>query len=74
MVEIIEVDTADKAQARQFLQLPFEVYQDVPEWVPPLAMTQHSDSTAGSIHSLSIRMRRFCWQYRTPSPCGRGSG
>ncbi len=38
MVEIIEVNTDDKAQVRQFLQLPFEIYKDVPQWVPPLAM------------------------------------
>jgi hypothetical protein len=37
MVEIIEVNTDDKAQVRQFLQLPFEIYKDVPQWVPPLA-------------------------------------
>ena len=38
MVEIIEVNTEDKAQVRQFLQLPYEIYKDVPQWVPALAM------------------------------------
>ena len=38
IVEIIEVNTDDKAQVRQFLQLPFEIYKDVLQWVPPLAM------------------------------------
>ncbi len=38
MVEIIEVDTSDRAQVRQFLHLPFEIYKNVPQWVPPLAM------------------------------------
>lgn len=37
MIRIVEVNTADRAQARQFLDLPFRIYRDVPQWVPPLA-------------------------------------
>ncbi len=34
---IVEVDTANRRQVGQFLQLPFRLYHDVPQWVPPLA-------------------------------------
>jgi hypothetical protein len=36
-VELIQVDTSSRSQVRQFLRLPFELYRDVPQWVPPLA-------------------------------------
>lgn len=37
MVRVVEIDTADQAQARLFLELPFRLYRHVPQWVPPLA-------------------------------------
>jgi hypothetical protein len=36
-VELIQVDTADRARVRQFLRLPFDLYREIPQWVPPLA-------------------------------------
>ncbi|MCS7056974.1 MAG: hypothetical protein NZM18_12475 [Thermoflexales bacterium] len=37
MIRVVEVDTADRAQVRRFLDFPFHLYRDVPQWVPPLA-------------------------------------
>ena len=37
MTSILEIDTADGRQARAFLDLPFRLYRDTPQWVPPLA-------------------------------------
>jgi GNAT superfamily N-acetyltransferase len=34
MVNVVEVDTQDKAQVNQFIQLPFKLYKDCPQWVP----------------------------------------
>lgn len=36
-MHIIQIDLANRRQVRQFLQLPFRVYQNTPQWVPPLA-------------------------------------
>jgi hypothetical protein len=36
-MKLIEIDTADRQQVKQFLQLPFRLYTQVPQWVPPLA-------------------------------------
>jgi len=35
-VNIIQIDTANRRQAHQFLELPFRLYRDCPQWVPPL--------------------------------------
>lgn len=36
-MEIIQIDTADRRHIRQWLDLPFRLYRNVPQWVPPLA-------------------------------------
>lgn len=34
-MRIAQVDTHNKHQVRHFLELPFRIYQDIPQWVPP---------------------------------------
>ena len=34
---IIQIDTSDRRQVKQFLNLPFRIYREIPQWVPPLA-------------------------------------
>ncbi len=36
MATIQLVDTQDKAQVKQFVEFPFRLYKDCPQWVPPL--------------------------------------
>jgi hypothetical protein len=36
-VGLVQVDTNNRTQVRQFLRLPFDLHRDVPQWVPPLA-------------------------------------
>ncbi len=36
-MQIIEIDTTDRRQVQQFIELPFRLYKDTPQWVPPLA-------------------------------------
>ena len=35
-MNIIQIDTTDRRQAKLFLDLPFRIYRDCPPWVPPL--------------------------------------
>jgi hypothetical protein len=35
---ILEIDTANTDQVKEFLNLPFDLYRDCPQWVPPLEM------------------------------------
>ena len=34
---IHQIDTSDSRQVNQFLQIPFRIYRDIPQWVPPIA-------------------------------------
>src|SRR3990172_9028613 len=36
-MNIVLIDTANRGQVKQFLDLPFSIYRDIPQWVPPLA-------------------------------------
>jgi hypothetical protein len=36
-MHITQIDTSNRQQVKTFLDLPFELYRDVPQWVPPLA-------------------------------------
>jgi hypothetical protein len=38
MLAIEKIDTSNKAQVRQFVDLPYRLYKDCPQWVPPLYM------------------------------------
>lgn len=35
-MHVTELDTSDRKMVKQFLELPFRIYQDTPQWVPPL--------------------------------------
>jgi hypothetical protein len=36
MLTIEKVDTDNKAQVKRFVELPYQLYKDCPQWVPPL--------------------------------------
>ncbi len=36
MFTIDKIDTNNKAQVKQFVELPYRLYKDCPQWVPPL--------------------------------------
>lgn len=36
MLVIEKIDTENKNQVRRFVELPFRIYKDCPQWVPPL--------------------------------------
>ena len=37
-MDIVQIDLTSKKQAKDFIDLPFRIYADVPQWVPPLEM------------------------------------
>ena len=39
-MNIIQLDLNNKKQVDDFLQLPFSIYRDIPQWVPPLQMDE----------------------------------
>jgi len=38
MLTIEKIDTNNKAEVKQFVELPYRLYKDCPQWVPPLYM------------------------------------
>ncbi len=36
MLNVEKIDTRDKKAVRRFLDLPYSIYRDTPEWIPPL--------------------------------------
>jgi len=36
MINIEKVNTENKSQVRRFVELPYRIYKDCPQWVPPL--------------------------------------
>jgi GNAT superfamily N-acetyltransferase len=36
-MDIIRIDTANQHDVKRFLDFPFQLYRDVPQWVPPFA-------------------------------------
>lgn len=78
MIRVIEVDTNDKRQVKQFLDLPFRLYRDIPQWVPPLAMDaahqldrkrhpffKHSDA------AFFLALKKTSEASKTSEVCGR---
>ena len=37
-MNIVQIDLSNKQQIKDFLALPFRLYADIPQWVPPLEM------------------------------------
>ena len=35
-MKLVEIDPRNRRQAQQFLELPFRIYSNIPQWVPPL--------------------------------------
>lgn len=41
-MDIIQIKPTDKRSIRKFIELPFHIYQDNPQWVPPLSMDERA--------------------------------
>ncbi len=48
-MNITQLDLSNKRQVRDFLDLPFRIYADIPQWVPPLRSDER----------LRLSLRRF---------------
>lgn len=41
MLTVEKVDTNNKSQVKRFVELPYRLYKDCPQWVPPLYVDAH---------------------------------
>ncbi|HQV70427.1 MAG TPA: hypothetical protein PLJ62_12640 [Thermoflexales bacterium] len=70
-MQVIAIDLSSKAQTRQFLELPFWIYRDIPQWVPPLEMDakRHLNTRANPFFQHSTA--QFLLAVRDGVPVGR---
>lgn len=71
-MKVIEVERGEKSRVREFLQLPFAIYRDIPQWVPPLmggerarfkadfALFEHSEGAFYLVEDDSGRITGRC--------------
>lgn len=38
MLNVVKIDTNDKAQVKRFIRIPYRLYENHPQWVPPIIM------------------------------------
>ena len=36
LLNVVQIDLANKKEVQEFLALPYRIYRDIPQWVPPL--------------------------------------
>jgi hypothetical protein len=70
-MEIAQIQLASKKQVRDFIELPFRLYADVPQWVPPLEMDirRALDSRRNPFYRHS--QAAFFLAYKDGVPAGR---
>lgn len=71
MIRIVEVDTADRASVRHFLDFPFRLYRDVPQWVPPLSGDAARQLDRKRHPFFQHSEAAFFLAYRDAEVCGR---
>ena len=72
-MQITQLNPANKKDVRDFLNLPFQIYRDIPQWVPPLAgdarlvldrnrfpFYEHSDAAFFIARQNEIPLGRIC--------------
>ena len=70
-MNIVQIDTADKKQVKDFLELPFRIYRDIPQWVPPLAGDERSRLDTRGYPFYKHSAAAFYLAYENGQPAGR---
>ncbi len=70
-MNILQLDLADKKQVRDFLGLPFRIYRDIPQWVPPLRMDERARLDLKRYPFYRHSQAAFFLAERFSSPRGR---
>lgn len=70
-MNIIQINLNDKKQTRDFLSLPFSVYEDIPQWVPPLQMDERARLDLKRFPFFRHSHAAFFLAYEGTRPIGR---
>lgn len=67
-MNIIQTDLANKDHLQDFLALPFSIYRDIPQWVPPLQMDERLRLNRGRFPYYQHSHADFFLAYKRSSP------
>jgi hypothetical protein len=70
-MDILQLDLSYKGQVRDFIELPFRIYAEVPQWVPPLQMDVRRVLDARRNPFYRHSEAAFFLAYRDQAPVGR---
>ena len=72
-MQTIQIDLSNKEQVRDFLSLPFSIYRDIPQWVPPLQMDEKARLDPGRFPYYKHSQACFLLAYQRSDPADEGS-
>jgi hypothetical protein len=72
-MQIIQLDLNNKKQVDDFLRLPFFIYKDIPQWVPPLQMDERLRLSLKRFPFYKHSQASFFLAYKRSSPMDEGS-
>ena len=67
-MNIIRLDLQNKNHLHDFLQLPFSIYKDIPQWVPPLQMDERLRLSPKQFPYYRHSQASFFLAYKRSSP------
>lgn len=70
-MQILRLDLRDKKQVDDFLRLPFSVYRDIPQWVPPLQTDERLRLNPKRFPFYQHSHASFFLAYEKTKPIGR---
>ena len=70
-MNIIQLDLTNKKHIRDFLDLPFRIYADIPQWVPPLQMDERLRLDPKRFPFFKHSSASFFLAYHGTRPAGR---
>ena len=72
-MHIIQLDLNDKRQVDDFLRLPFSIYKNIPQWVPPLQMDERLRLNPRRFPFYKHSLASFFIAYERSSPVDKRS-
>jgi hypothetical protein len=70
-MRILQLDLRNKKQVDDFLRLPFSIYKDIPQWVPPLQMDERLRLSPKRFPFYRHSRASFFLAYEGTRPIGR---
>jgi len=70
-MKTIQLDLSNKRQTRDFLALPFSIYRDIPQWVPPLLTDERIRLDPKRFPFYKHSHAAFFLAYQDARPVGR---